>query len=198
LRPGAQITDTGDGGMGGAGGGADGGLVRKGTTVDEIPSMLAMLRSDDPKLRLDIVTAFRKMLSKEDMPPIDIIVSAGLVPVLVRFLSFHTLPRLQFESAWALTNIASGTSINTRTVAESGAVEACVAMLSSPDQDVKEQAVWLLGNVAGESSPPPCHVAVHPAAAHAAGARHPLTPPTDPPPRCRPHRRCVTCACVRA
>ncbi|KAG8459018.1 hypothetical protein KFE25_006563 [Diacronema lutheri] len=114
-------------------------------------SLVAGILSDDPSLQLQAVTQFRKLLSIERSPPIEEVIAAGVVPRFVQLLQCADNPALQFEAAWALTNIASGTSDHTREVISNGAVPIFVQLLLSSNDDVREQAVWALGNIAGDS-----------------------------------------------
>uniref|UniRef100_A0A4W3JWV2 Karyopherin alpha 3 (importin alpha 4) n=1 Tax=Callorhinchus milii TaxID=7868 RepID=A0A4W3JWV2_CALMI len=92
----------------------------------------------------------RKLLSSDRNPPIDELINSGILPVLVRCLERDGNPSLQFEAAWALTNIASGTSAQTQAVVQASAVPLFLRLLHSPHQNVCEQAVWALGNIIGD------------------------------------------------
>eukprot|EP00298_Acanthocystis_sp_HF-20_P005313 c15526_g1_i1.p1 GENE.c15526_g1_i1~~c15526_g1_i1.p1 ORF type:complete len:522 (+),score=248.63 c15526_g1_i1:75-1640(+) len=113
--------------------------------------LLEALGSDNPVVRLEATTQFRKLLSIERNPPIKQVIELGVVPKFIEFLKRDSEPHLQFEAAWALTNIASGTSQDTQVVISYGAVPIFVSLLQSPSIEVREQAVWALGNIAGDS-----------------------------------------------
>lgn len=122
-----------------------------GSKLENLPAMVAGVMGNDPAVQTDCTTQFRRLLSIEKNPPIQHVIDSGVVPRFVEFLSRDDNPALQFEAAWALTNIASGTSDNTKVVIDVGAVPIFVSLLSSPNDDVREQAVWALGNIAGDS-----------------------------------------------
>lgn len=109
------------------------------------------LRSMDVNVQMEATVSFRKLLSMERNPPIDQVIETGVVPIFVQFLTRVDQPHLQFEAAWALTNIASGTTDHTKLVIDAGSVPIFVQLLASPVEEVREQSVWALGNIAGDS-----------------------------------------------
>jgi len=116
------------------------------------PRFLACVNSDDTNAQLEGTTHFRKLLSIERNPPIDLVIKLGLVPRFIQFLVYGQHTKLKFESAWALTNIASGTSDQTATLVQLGGIPVFVNLLKDSDVELREQAVWALGNIAGDSA----------------------------------------------
>ena len=116
-----------------------------------IPENLQLILSNDPAQQLKATQHFRRILSITKNPPIKEVIDSGIIPKLVQFLQLQDQPSLQFEAAWALTNIASGTSEQTQTLIKSGAVPIFIELLQSSNEDVTEQVAWALGNIAGDS-----------------------------------------------
>lgn len=121
-----------------------------GYTSEEMTQMISEVLSNDLEMQKSATARFRRLLSKEQNPPIEDVIACGVLPRFVEFLRSEDA-NLQFEAAWALTNVASGSSEQTQVVINHGAVPIFIELLSSPVADVKEQAVWALGNIAGDS-----------------------------------------------
>eukprot|EP00775_Hariotina_reticulata_P002748 gene2748-3042_t len=126
-------------------------LALQNKQLDELPAKVQGLYSQNPQEQYEATQWFRKLLSIERNPPIEEVIKQNVIPQFVNFLKRAEMPQLQFEAAWALTNVASGTSDHTKVVIDEGAVPIFVQLLQSPSDDVREQAVWALGNIAGDS-----------------------------------------------
>ncbi|CAI9103826.1 OLC1v1002397C1 [Oldenlandia corymbosa var. corymbosa] len=79
-------------------------------------------------------------------------ISRETVRSLVDVLSRDDVTELQFHAALALAIIASGTSDHTKLVMDEGAVPVFIKLLGSPRDDIRQMAVFALGNIAGDSS----------------------------------------------
>ncbi|GLJ54715.1 hypothetical protein SUGI_1175350 [Cryptomeria japonica] len=120
--------------------------------LETLSSLATSVMSQDTALQLHSATQFRKLSALERDPEIGEIIKTGVVARFVDFLRREDTPQLQFEAAWILTNIASGSSEQTSVVIECGAVPLLVQLLCSPNDDLREQVVWALANIAGDSS----------------------------------------------
>jgi len=124
-----------------------------GSDVFSNPAQLVeAFKSPNPLDHLKAAHHIRRLLSLEKSPPIDAVIKSGCLPYLVNCLGAVDNQKLQFEAAWALTNVASGESRHTNALVESGAVPPLLKLLNSSSWEIREQAVWALGNVAGDGA----------------------------------------------
>ncbi|ELA46784.1 hypothetical protein VCUG_01743 [Vavraia culicis subsp. floridensis] len=120
-----------------------------------------LLLSKDPQEVWKGINQFRTSLSVENSPPIQSVIDSGLVPRFVELLSAECslyknadkrmVRSIRMEAAWALTNIASGTSEQTQAILDYGAIPLFADMLKENDEDLVDQAAWAFGNIAGDS-----------------------------------------------
>ena len=125
--------------------------VTRNYTLKDIPELInGLVCPRDLVHQVSSLRGFRKLLSIEKNPPVQECIDCGAVPHFVACLQRVDSMELQFEAAWAVTNIAS--TDRTRLVVECGAVPHLIQLLSSPNADIREQSAWCLGNVAGIKS----------------------------------------------
>jgi importin subunit alpha-6/7 len=123
-------------------------LVADAATLSRLRDEL--LQTTDAATQLVALRSFRRLLSSERNPPVQAVLDLQLLPHFVQCLHRTDQPALQFEAAWALTNVAS--TDRTRCVVEAGALPPLIALLGSAasSADIREQSAWCLGNIAGD------------------------------------------------
>lgn len=105
--------------------------------------------SDEYSVRYQAVRSARKLLSDGENPPIDDLIESNFIKVLVDCLTIDQHPEIQFEAAWVLTNIASGTSRQTKAVDDVNAIPYLVRLLYSNHSNVYQQSLWAIANIIG-------------------------------------------------
>jgi hypothetical protein len=127
------------------------GQQKKMSTVTELPQLVAVIQDTKGSADKLIVATrdIRRMLSVSQNPPVKQVVEADALPYLVELLMRTDSFALQFEAAWALTNVAS-TNYTNAVADQPHALEYLINLLQSPNEDVREQCAWCLGNIAGD------------------------------------------------
>jgi len=110
--------------------------------------------NDDVEVQVENARLVRKLLSKENEPPIQQIIECGVIQRLLYLMQFSTSSVLKFECAWSLTNIASGTQAHTDALIHKfHALPALLHAFKKTEHmvEIKEQCLWALANIAGDS-----------------------------------------------
>ncbi|KAL3934169.1 MAG: hypothetical protein SGBAC_010054 [Bacillariaceae sp.] len=122
-------------------------------TIADIPEISQIIKNPQSTQQQmeDAVRGVRRLLSVERNPPVHAVLQANILPDLVQCLTKDpNAATLIFEAAWALTNIAS--TLETGAVVQAGAVPPLIMLLRHSVPDVREQAAWCLGNIAGDNT----------------------------------------------
>lgn len=103
--------------------------------------------------RLSAARKLRALLHSNRELLITEVLERNWIPMLLGWLQLQECPSVQVEALWALTNVAAGTSEHGHVLIKHGAVPTLVGLLDSENDEVLEQALWLLGNLAGDGVP---------------------------------------------
>ena len=117
-----------------------------------LPSTFTLIHSESINSKIQGARDLRLILSRNYTPPLPELIDSGVVPILISFTTLFDHPELQYESAWALSNIASGDMEHTKVLVDKGIIPKILDLLTSPHEHVQDQGVWVLGNITGDSS----------------------------------------------
>lgn len=107
------------------------------------------VQSMDAAVVQEGATAARQMSC--DPSQIDMMIATGMVPNIIALLGRHDAPSLQAEATWTLTNMTAGTFLQTQVIVGHGAIEQLIPLILSSNEQVKQNSIWALANIAGDS-----------------------------------------------
>jgi hypothetical protein len=126
--------------------------------IDDELNKQARKLYDDSKLEnydgvKDAISIIRKIISKEDIPPLKLLLDTKMVPIIAKFMDPQYGEDLQSEASWIIINIATAdepTYID-YLANECQALPRLMTLLDSPSLDLKINALWGLANMIGDS-----------------------------------------------
>ncbi|OBZ84557.1 Importin subunit alpha-3 [Choanephora cucurbitarum] len=132
-------------------------LPTQGGSVDKdsLPTIKYLLHSTEPDQIKQSIRLLRRYLTQghSDESSVNDILLLDILPRIKELLNTNLGNSIKFECAWIVTNIAAGNTEQTNAVIEAGFVDVLLECIASKRSrlDVKAQAAWALGNVAGEA-----------------------------------------------
>ena len=130
--------------------------IREFLKMEADPNLLleyiSHLEDQDRQKRHWAIIALRKVLSIQKNNPIQMVIDHNIVPKLVNYMRNPDEPHMQIEATWCITNMASGTTQQTASLVEKGVIPIMAAQLKSQNVTLVEQAIWGVGNIAGDCS----------------------------------------------
>ena len=112
----------------------------------------ALSSAGDDTTILNAARKLRQLLNNHRETLIQHVLGNHWIPLLLEWLQPQRCAAVQVEALWALTNIAAGASEHTHLLIKHGAVPILISLLGGSNEEVLEQAIWVLGNLAGEGT----------------------------------------------
>ena len=119
--------------------------------LEDLDELVLSLKSSDRKVNLMGIYGIRKLLSQSIPSPVEKVMDSGAVIYIIPCLYRDDCPQIQYEAAWAITNMCTGSHEHIKSIIEKGCLKGLYHMLKSSVTEVKEQSIWALGNIAADS-----------------------------------------------
>eukprot|EP01084_Bolivina_argentea_P084251 152411_1 len=115
-------------------------------SLSKIPTFIDGIFSSKPALQWECTKQIRMLLTG-NKPPIKMVVNADVIPRFIQFAQDNQYPELQYETIWALINIASGPDECTMRLVQLSTHITLINLLKHPLYEIKFQSIWALGNI---------------------------------------------------
>mgnify|MGYP003386439852 CR=1 FL=1 len=118
--------------------------------LEKLPEMTEAVLSGKRADALDALRMFRVLSSCEDNPFIQDIVDCNVIERFITFLKYDSFTKLQYESVWILSNIASRETQYVDMLVNAGILPRLLHLLDSKEDEVVGQTVWCVSNIVGD------------------------------------------------
>lgn len=116
----------------------------------EINKYVQMIRSGNRLEKIVGIIKLRLVLSIPKNTPIQAVIDTNIASELLRIIKEKEEDYLRIEATWALTNLATGTNLQVQSLVDKGIIPVYVKILEENNINLIEQAVWGIGNLAGD------------------------------------------------
>ncbi|KAI8971091.1 armadillo-type protein [Pilobolus umbonatus] len=124
---------------------------------DSLPTIKYLLLSAENEKIKQSARLLRKYLAitSKDESCVNDIIELDILNRLKEIIATNPDEDIKFECSWIVTNIAAGASYQTTAIYKTGFVDVLLSCVSNSRLkfDVKIQAAWALGNIAGDDKP---------------------------------------------
>lgn len=116
-------------------------------------ALLQAIEAQDYTLATESAEKMREIISVNDDPPLEPLLKTNIVPTLINFIRPENFQfeKLLHEFSWILANIAAGDGFYVQYLVDLDVIQKAFDLLQHDSIGIKENAIFLLANIAGES-----------------------------------------------